>query len=305
MFIRTSLLAAAFALSACAGAPDAPVTPSRPLSPVELSPGAEACAPQRTRPLAGLVFIGGSRGGSSFARHGARKACAAGFAALALPYWRAEGLPAALERIELNRFDAAIEAFGALDFVDAGALGVVGYSRGSEAAMLVAARNDQVRALAAIAPGAVAGANIDFRDFFDNDAAWARGGAPIDYVTVRPNRPGANWREVMADQPPPSVARAGEVWAQLQAQPGFEAAVLPVEQIAGPVLLIGAEADAVWASCAMGAFIAERRAGRPTSLTCVDGAAHDFMAPPQDGEDESSAAVDAWANVFAFFQTAL
>lgn len=83
--------------------------------------------------------------------------------------------------------------------------------------------------MAGIVPGAVAHANIDFRDFFDNDAAWARDGASLDYITTRPDQPGANWREVMADQPPPSVERSAEVWVQIQAKPGFEDAVLPVE----------------------------------------------------------------------------
>ena len=298
---RTCLSALAITLTVCAGA----AASARPLGPVDIGPGAEACAAERSHPVPGLVFVGGSKGGAAFARHAARKACAVGFAALALPYWRSEGLPPALERIELNRFDSAISAFGALDFVDAGAIGFVGYSRGSEAALLTAADNLQVRAVAGIVPGAVAGANIDFRDFFDNDAAWARDGAPLDYVTTRPDQPGANWREVMADQPPPSVERSAEVWAQIQAKPGFEDAVLPVESIRAPVLLIGAQADTVWASCAMADFLAARRGDRPTQVMCVDGAAHGFMAPPDEDETPSPAAEDAWADLFSFFAGAL
>ena len=298
---RPYLSALAIALAVSAGIAES----ARPLGPVDIGPGTEACAPERSDAVPGLVFVGGSEGGSSFARHAARKACAAGFAALALPYWRGEGLPPALERIELNRFDFAISAFGALDFVDANAIGFVGYSRGSEAALLTAADNLQVHAVAGIVPGAVAGANIDFRNFFDNDAAWARDGAALDYVTTRPDQPGANWREVMADQPPPSVERSAEVWGQLQAKPGFEDAVLPVESIRAPMLLIGAQADTVWASCAMADFLAARRGDRSTQVICVENAVHGFMAPPDEDETQTAAAEGAWANLFSFFAEAL
>lgn len=134
---RTCLSALVITLAVCAGT----AASARPLGPVDIGPGAEACAPDRSDPVRGLVFVGGSKGGAAFARHAARKACAVGFAALALPYWRSERLPPALERIQMNRLDSAISAFGALDFVDAGAVGFVGYSRGSQAALLTVADN--------------------------------------------------------------------------------------------------------------------------------------------------------------------
>ena len=98
---------------------------------------------------------------------------------------------------------------------------------------------------------------------------------------------------------------AAYVWAQIQAKPGFEDAVLPVESIRAPVLLIGAQADTVWASCAMADFLAARRGDRMTQVMCVDGAAHGFMAPPDEYETQTPAAEDAWADLFSFFAEAL
>lgn len=71
------------------------------------------------------------------------------------------------------------------------------------------------------------------------------------------------------------------------------------------MLLIGAQADTVWASCAIADFLAARRGDRPMQVMCVDGAAHDFMAPPDEDETPSPAAEDAWADLFSFFAEAL
>ncbi len=254
-----SCAAAAIALAACASGDPQPRFSASSLSPTGVvGLGGEQCRPAADAPLPGLVFIGGSEGGLEFAREGARRACEAGFAALALPYWRYEGLPPALEEIPIGYFKTATKRFAAQDFVDADHVGLAGYSRGSEAALLTAARSEGLAAVAGLATGAVAGANIDFSDFFDVEAAWSIDGAPVAYVTTREDRPGADWREMMADREPPSPERSRAAFESLQGLQGFEAAVLPIAEIEAPVFLLGAGADAVWDSCGQAAFLAGR-----------------------------------------------
>ena len=266
----------------------------------------EQCRPAGDAPLPAVVFVGGSEGGIGFAREGARRACAAGFAALALPYWRYDGLPDALEEIPISYFETAIDRFAAQDFIDADRVGLAGYSRGSEAAILTAAQSDTVAAVAGLATGAVAGPNIDFSDFFDVEPAWTIDGAPVAYVTLREDRPGADWRDMMSDQAPPSPERARANFEALQALGGFEASILPIAQIEAPVLLLGAGADAVWESCGQAAFLARRaRPDQRVETLCLEAAPHDVLAPPDGAEADAPQAEAAWARVIAFFRDAL
>ena len=260
-------------------------------------------------PVAGLVFIGGSEGGLSFAEAGAERACRRGFAALALGYWRYPDRPAALEIIPLEFFDRSIGWFADRPGVDGGKVGLVGYSRGAEGALLVASRSRRLAAVAAIVPSSYAGASINFADFFRLRSAWAEDGQPLPFVSNRPDRPGADWSEVMASQPPASVEGQRADYRALKATSAFAAAAIPVERIAGPVLLMAAERDTVWASADMARDLEDRlrrlRPGGVVERVEVEGAAHDFMAPATDGQASDPAAEDAWARLFAFFGRAM
>ncbi|MEM1106408.1 MAG: acyl-CoA thioester hydrolase/BAAT C-terminal domain-containing protein [Pseudomonadota bacterium] len=263
------------------------------------------CAPQAPSTGAALVIIGGSGGGLGFAEPAAALACRNGYSALALAYWGYEGLPGALEEIPLEYFDAAIAWLGQQPSVDASKIGLVGYSRGGEGALLVASRNTQVAAMAGLVPGSHVGASIDFRDFFNPQSAWSVNGEPVAFATTRPNRPGADWRDVMADMPPPSPAQARIDYARLLALPEADAAEIPVAQLTQPLFLVSAGRDAVWASGPMTARIVETLAAAgfepEVQVHAFGAASHSFMADAlsEDGAHPSGDA--AWAALLGFF----
>ncbi|MEM0985205.1 MAG: acyl-CoA thioester hydrolase/BAAT C-terminal domain-containing protein [Pseudomonadota bacterium] len=251
-----------------------------------------------------LVFIGGSAGGLSFAEPAARLACAEGYTALALAYWGYDGLPGALEEIPLEYFDQSIEWLAEQPGVRPGAIGLVGYSRGGEGALLVASRNQALAAVVALVPGAHVGPNINFRDFFNPRSAWSLGGAPIPYATTRPARPGENWQDVMKDLPPPSPAQARTDFESLLALPSAAAAEIPVHDIGVPILMVGAGQDDVWASSAMVSFMADAldRKAFPHEVQAMyyGGSGHGFMLDSLNKAEGDAEGQRAWQATFSF-----
>lgn len=255
-----------------------------------------------------LVFIGGSEGGLSFAEPAAAKACRNGYSALALAYWRYPALPDALEEIPLEYFDRALAWLATRTFVDDRRVGLVGYSRGGEGALLVASRNPYVAAVVGIVPGSYVGASIDFADFFKLQSAWSVGGVPLPFATMRVNQPGADWRKVMSSRPVATPESERADFATVQRLPSFAAAVIPVERIMRPVLLIGADRDTVWASSAMSEYAANRMRGaskRPNVLLKrFRNAEHSFMLDALQGKPNAEAE-RAWKDLFLFFDRTL
>jgi len=126
-----------------------------------------------------VLLIGGSEGGLSMTREAALLA-SHGFPALDVAYFGAYGLPPNLQRIPLEYFVRAARWLDRRPGADGRRLVVYGVSRGTEAALLLAARfptmfagvvvlSPATRVNPAFAPGSVTA----------DGAAWTIGGRPI------------------------------------------------------------------------------------------------------------------------------
>ena len=178
--------------------------------------------PRTEGPVPGVALIGGS--GGLEPQLSARRLAEEGFATLSVAYFQREGLPPTLREVPLEYFEKALEALRRSLGPRCGPLVVLGVSRGSEAALLSGVHfPDLVHAVVAIAPG-----NVVLCSWPPGGPAWMLKGRPLPYVS----RFGPT-----ADNPE---------------------AVIPVERIRGPVLLISAGADRVWPSSAMAAAMASR-----------------------------------------------
>jgi dienelactone hydrolase len=147
-----------------------------------------------------------------------------GCAALALAYFRTEGLPRELVKIPLEYFERAIAWIGTQAELDASRVALVGVSRGAEAALPVATRSARVRAVVAYAPSSMVWGGLDRANPDSHVAAWTAGGIALESGVGRR----------LLDSPD-SVMRFG----------------IPVERIHGPVLVIAADSDRVWPSATM------------------------------------------------------
>lgn len=177
--------------------------------------------PERTqhrRPA--VLLFGGSEGGLA-PQLEAKTLAAHGYPTLALAYFKEPGLPQELARIPLEYFAKALRLLASQSDVDPRHILVRGVSRGSEAALLLGAYYPNlVHGVIAGVPSSMV--NPGFPD--TAQPAWTFHGRPIPRV---------------------SLSEYGSPAPQADPQ-----AVIPVEKINGPVLLVCGGQDAIWHSCA-------------------------------------------------------
>ncbi len=101
----------------------------------------------------GILFLGGSEGGlSSGVTRMAKDLQSRGYSVLHVSYFGAPGQPPILSLIPLETFDRALAWLKAQPDVDPARIAVVGGSKGAEAALIVAARHPELRAVVAGMP---------------------------------------------------------------------------------------------------------------------------------------------------------
>jgi dienelactone hydrolase len=192
-----------------------------------------------TATLPGVLMLGGAEGGLH--EIDAAFLAGQGYAALALAYYGLPGLPGVLRDIPLEYFATALDYLRAQPYVDPHRIGIVGGSKGGEAALLVAATFPGVDAVVCLAGSGYVTQGISqsvytgsFREIITTPVAcWTYQGHELPYL---PN--------VMTPRAE-SALDAGEPvalgWTKpdLTADPDLvDAATIPVENIAGAVLLV-------------------------------------------------------------------
>jgi hypothetical protein len=110
----------------------------------------------------GILLLGGSEGG--LARDLLRQAVLLqhdGYNVLHVAYHNAPGKPASLTAVPLEEFRRGLDWLKTRPEVDPASLAVVGYSKGAEAALLIATRYPGIRAVVAGMPSSVAWDALD------------------------------------------------------------------------------------------------------------------------------------------------
>jgi dienelactone hydrolase len=254
-------------------------------------------------PAPAVVLIGGSGGGIGWQDYVAERLAQRGFVAMAVAYFGMDGLPPALERIPLEAFDRAVEWLAAQPDVDSTCIGIGGVSKGAEAALLLAARRTDLRAVAVFAPSAVVFQSI--APGFPLTSSWTEGGTEVPFVPFGQTADGGN----LAD-----YYRAGIEQVDSLA---LERATIKVERIAGPVLLLSGRDDTLWPSTLLGEMVVSRlrshRFPHPLEHVAYEHAGHLISSIRSDdvtyrgGTIEGNAAAqrDGQRRFFEFFERAL
>jgi|JI9StandDraft_2_1071091.scaffolds.fasta_scaffold02609_7 dienelactone hydrolase/uncharacterized protein (DUF2141 family) len=235
--------------------------------------------PEGTARRPALLVLGGSEGGLSASSGVGVSFAKQGYAVLALAYFMEDGLPQSLENIPLEYFDKAIDWLKRQPGVDADAIGVIGGSRGSEAALLLASRNTSIKAVMAFAPSGVVWQGLNFANPMNMGPAWTVDGKALPFVTPD----GMKYRPGAAMKPMFDAALATETRKDVD---------IPVERIKAPILLISGKEDALWPSFDMGEAITKRLAAAnfayPVQHLAYDGAGHMvFMGDPTAASAQS------------------
>lgn len=259
-----------------------------------------------------ILLLGGSEGGlSKDMRALALLLQAEGYSTLQLAYHNAPGKPARLNNIPLETFYRGLGWLKARPGVDAARIGIIGYSKGAEAGLVVATRYPGVRAAVLGMPSSVVwdGAAPQNYLFGSFSSSWSEGGQPTAHLAYK-GRPGN-------DSLMPVFVNGLK---ELDANP---AAIIPVERFKGRLMLVCGEAEALWPSCPMAGQIAARAkamgAAAPTLLRYKD-AGHGVMGAPftdaktrkfwtrfGGGSEAGNAAarIDSWAKIAVFLNAEL
>jgi pimeloyl-ACP methyl ester carboxylesterase len=203
-----------------------------------------------------IICLGGSEGGLPFASQEAhlQPLLDLGHPVLCLAYFGVEGLPQSLEKIPLEYFERAFDWLsrqpGSIN-----EYAIIGGSKGGELALLLASRYSQVKAVIASVPSHV---------------VWQ--GIPNGFPK---STPGSSWSYAGKDLPfvplkfSPALImglithrfRKAYENALLSEKRGTQA-IIPVEKIGGPVLLISGREDTLWPSMPMCEQIVNRLAAK-------------------------------------------
>ncbi len=128
-----------------------------------------------------VLLLGGSGGGRAWASRTSALLANEGYAALALAYFKEESLPDHLAQIPLEYVEKAFDYLEGHTEIDSSRLGIIGYSKGAELALLLASREGAIRAVVAIAPGSAV-----FQGFkppkFPTLSSWSSGGEDVPFV---------------------------------------------------------------------------------------------------------------------------
>jgi dienelactone hydrolase len=255
-----------------------------------------------------ILVLGGSEGGENGGKRLGAAFAAHGYGVLALAYFKAEGLPPQLQEIPLEYFAKAVTWLKAQPLADAGHIGLYGISKGGEAALLVASRQSEIKAVVAAVPSSVVWQGINFANYQDVKSTFSLDGQPVAYLPYDISAPFSGVLDLYV--------------RSLKFADAHPDAAIPVERINGPVLLLSAKGDSLWPSSAMSDRVIQRLDAHHfrfehRHIAYAD-AGHGGLSPP-DGRARNSgydnlggteagnadARADAWTQTFAFFDKAL
>lgn len=230
-----------------------------------------------------VVVLNGSGGGINEPR--AALYASHGYAALALGYFKAPGLPDHISNTRLEYFEQALEWVHHSLRPHGGQVVLSGQSRGGELVLLLGSMFPQwVSAVIAYVPGAVVHSAQNACDpalgpDSRNGPAWLYRGEPLPHLWE--NNRTATWQPW--DEGPEPRRHANALLTALQDPQAVARAAIAVERIAGPVMLLSASDDGSWPSSLYSRMVVDRlaRHGHPHAVEHLDfeGAGHSIVFP--------------------------
>lgn len=191
----------------------------------------------------GVVVLGGAEGGKP--TRFAEALAAEGYPTLALAYFKTPGTPSHLDEIPLEYVEEALAWFSGRPFMEGKDTILLGASKGAELALLLASRSRDISGVIAISPSSVVFQGIP-ESFWPPRSSWTLSGHPVPFVPY----------DVSGGIDPSGFRSLYE--RSLSHEPVVRRAVIPVEQINGPILLLSGDDDTMWPASEMAELIVKR-----------------------------------------------
>ncbi len=266
--------------------------------------------PERSGPAPAIMLLGGSEGGLGPGADRQSLALAGhGYVVLQVSYFGSPGQPPALKNIPLETFSRALDWLGRQPRVDPARIGVMGTSKGAEAALLTASRHPELKIAVVGVPSNVAWAGINPAGM-EIESSWTEAGKPVPFM---PYGWTGTWKGIRALYEDGMASAAAH-----------QDALIPVERINGPVFMVCGEADTLWPSCPMARAARDRLAAAhftyPVTLLAYADAGHAVFGVPVaktnpayaslaslggSADGNAEAREDAWPKALAALDAAL
>lgn len=192
-----------------------------------------------------VILLGGSDGSlREFRNVYARALSAQGYSVLYPGYYMTREDNRSFNMVPLETFDRALEWLKDRGEVDPQRIGIIGHSKGAEAALLVASRHPEIKAVVAAMPSDVVWQGFDFNstDMSKFSSSWSEDGRPVPFVKYKL----LSWYEWFSSDALARMYR--QSWEGSGAYPG---AAIKLADIRSNVLLICGGDDMIWPSCPM------------------------------------------------------
>jgi dienelactone hydrolase len=184
-----------------------------------------------------IIVFGGSDGGINSGRYLARFLSGQGFGALALAYFGLPGLDKDLVRIPVEIIEDAVRYVKSRPDTDGEKIGISGISRGGELTLLAASLIPDIKAAAALTPSSIL---WESEDVFNKAPSFTWRGKDLPWVMCDFS---SLYDKIRNHEP----FACDFVYAEAMKKTGeCEKAMIHVENINGPVLMVSGKADKVW-----------------------------------------------------------
>lgn len=196
-----------------------------------------------------MIVVTGSDGGIKWAREISKVFCNNGLSCLALAYWKKRGLPKTLSLIPIEIISDAITYLKNKGYSK---VGIYGFSKGAELALIATSYFPQVDFVIAVSPSCCVFAGIE-KNTYSKNSSWSHNGQPIPHISFDGIK--TNYIKNFIKNRELGFA---EHYSEIISKQKNEENTIKVENINAPILLLSAENDALWCSKQMGEHIIKR-----------------------------------------------
>lgn len=195
------------------------------------------------------IVISGSDGGISWAKQIAKQLSSLHIASLAVAYWGTKQTPKALSLIPVETIQSAVCWLLKQGYHQ---VGIYGFSKGAELALLSASLIPELHFVIAISPACCVMEGIK-KPFYSGASSWTWKRKPFPYISV----------QSVKTNPIKNLLKYGEFgltneYQKMISEQLNETNAIKVEKIQGNILLLSAQEDAQWNSEEMSTILMDR-----------------------------------------------
>ncbi|MFC1767834.1 acyl-CoA thioesterase/bile acid-CoA:amino acid N-acyltransferase family protein [Candidatus Margulisiibacteriota bacterium] len=271
----------------------------------------------------GILILSGSDGG--IREDYASLLASRGYNAFALGYFGWPGLPKELAQVRLEYIEKAVKWFKGNPSVSKKGIGIIGRSKGGELSLLSASTFKDIKAVAAYVGSGVVWQSPSRVNMNTPVSSWTYRGKDIPFVPTKAS-PLYIAKYMLAKATGKPIGTKPMYTEGLKDLSAVKKAVIKVENINGPVLLISAMDDAIWPSTKLSQMAIDRmkKFNHPFSHEHIaySGCGHSISLPyqpttvtysynPSAGfklehggtpKAEAAAREDSWKSILRFFR---